>query len=63
MTKATKKKASELTKTLLETAHDMRKSGILDRKSLEKITRRHPGGDLNDLDPRRAISLANLEKN
>ncbi|MEN3381840.1 MAG: hypothetical protein V7608_1884 [Hyphomicrobiales bacterium] len=36
-----KKKTSSLTKALLETAGDMRKAGLLDRASHEKITLRH----------------------
>ena len=38
-----KKKASALTKALLETANDMRKAGILDAKAHEKMTMRHLG--------------------
>jgi putative transcriptional regulator len=38
-----KKKAGALTKALIETAADVRKSGILDRASHEKITMRHLG--------------------
>jgi putative transcriptional regulator len=39
----TKKKPSRLTKALLETAADMRKSGLLDRATHDKITLRHLG--------------------
>jgi putative transcriptional regulator len=39
-----KKKASRLTKALLETADDMRRVGILDEASHKKITLRHLGG-------------------
>src|SRR5260370_41347699 len=39
-----KKKPSRLTKALLETADDMRRVGILDSASHEKITLRHLGG-------------------
>jgi len=39
-----KKKSSRLTKELLETADDMRRVGILDSASHEKITLRHLGG-------------------
>src|SRR5215469_16372368 len=38
-----KKKASRLTKELLETADDMRRVGILDAAAHEKITLRHLG--------------------
>jgi putative transcriptional regulator len=40
---AKKKKTSPLTKALLETAGDMRKAGLMDRVSHEKITLRHLG--------------------
>jgi putative transcriptional regulator len=40
---AKKKKTSTLTKTLLETADDMRKAGLIDRASHEQITLRHLG--------------------
>jgi putative transcriptional regulator len=40
---AKKKKVSPLTKALLETAGDMRKAGIMDRATHEKITLRHLG--------------------
>jgi len=39
----TKKKPSRLAKALLETATDMRKSGLLDRATHDKITLRHLG--------------------
>jgi hypothetical protein len=39
-----KKKSSRLTMALLETASDMRRVGILDSASHEKITMRHLGG-------------------
>jgi putative transcriptional regulator len=39
-----KKKPSRLTQALLETADDMRRIGILDSASHEKITLRHFGG-------------------
>src|SRR5713101_1352599 len=39
-----KKKPSRLTKALLGTADDMRRVGILDSASHEKITLRHLGG-------------------
>jgi putative transcriptional regulator len=38
-----KKKTSRLTKALLETADDMRRVGVLDAASHEKITLRHLG--------------------
>ena len=38
-----KKKTSTLTQALLETADDMRKAGILDARTHEKITMRHLG--------------------
>ena len=38
-----KKKPSRLTKVLLETAGDMRKAGLLDKATHEKITLRHLG--------------------
>jgi putative transcriptional regulator len=38
-----RKKPSRLTKALLETAADMRRSGILDRATYAKITMRHFG--------------------
>jgi putative transcriptional regulator len=40
---ANRKKASSLAKALLETAGDMRKAGLMDRASHEKITLRHLG--------------------
>ncbi|WP_375414130.1 helix-turn-helix domain-containing protein [uncultured Bradyrhizobium sp.] len=40
---AKKKKTSSLTKALLETAGDMRKAGLIDRTTHEKITLRHLG--------------------
>ena len=40
---AKKKKISPLSKTLLETADDMRKAGLMDKASHEKITLRHLG--------------------
>jgi putative transcriptional regulator len=42
-TKAKSTKISRLTKELLETADDMRASGILTKKAHEKITMRHKG--------------------
>jgi putative transcriptional regulator len=44
MTTKKKKKASPLTEALLETAGDMRKAGLLDRATHQKITMRHLGG-------------------
>jgi len=41
--KRAKAKTSRLTRELLETAHDMRKSGLLTRAAHEKITMRHGG--------------------
>lgn len=38
-----KKKSSRLTKAILETARDMRKGGIIEEKTYEKITMRHLG--------------------
>src|SRR5882762_5383651 len=38
-----KKKPSRLAKALLETAEGMRKSGLLDRSTYDKITLRHLG--------------------
>jgi putative transcriptional regulator len=40
---AKKKKISPLAKALLETAGDMRKAGLMDKASHEKITLRHLG--------------------
>jgi putative transcriptional regulator len=40
-TKTKKAKASRLTQELLETARDMRKSGLLTKAAHEKITMRH----------------------
>jgi putative transcriptional regulator len=40
---AKKKKISPLAKALLETAGDMRKAGLMDRATHEKITLRHLG--------------------
>jgi putative transcriptional regulator len=40
---ATKEKPSRLAKALLETAGDMRKAGLLDRATHDKITMRHLG--------------------
>jgi putative transcriptional regulator len=37
------KKTSPLTKALLETADDMRKAGLMDRATHDKITMRHLG--------------------
>ncbi|MBN8988310.1 MAG: helix-turn-helix domain-containing protein [Rhizobiales bacterium] len=43
-TKAKKKtKTSRLTRELLETAHDMHKSGVLTKAARDKITMRHLG--------------------
>jgi len=39
--KKAKAKSSRLTRELLETAHDMRKSGLLTKAAHEKITMRH----------------------
>lgn len=39
----TKKKTSRLTNTLLETAGGMRKAGLMDRVTYDKITLRHLG--------------------
>jgi putative transcriptional regulator len=39
--KARKTKANRLTRELLETAHDMRASGLLTKAAHEKITMRH----------------------
>jgi putative transcriptional regulator len=39
------KKPSRLTSALLETAADMRKGGLLDRASYDKITMRHLGAN------------------
>ena len=48
----TKKKVSPLTKVLLETAGDMRGSGLMDEASYDKITVRHLGEtDLPALQP------------
>jgi putative transcriptional regulator len=44
MTKKTRD-TSRLTKALLETADDMRRSGIMDAAAHEKITLRHLGGE------------------
>jgi len=44
-----KKKPSRLTKALLETADDMRRVGILDSASHEKITLRHLGGKADNV--------------
>jgi putative transcriptional regulator len=40
-TKTNKVKTSRLAKELLETAHDMNKSGLLTKAAYEKITMRH----------------------
>ena len=42
-----RKKSSRLAKALLETANDMRRIGVLDSASHEKITLRHLGGKAN----------------
>ncbi len=42
-----KKKPSRLAKAMLETADDMRRVGILDSASHEKITLRHLGGKVD----------------
>lgn len=42
-TKTKKEKVSRLTKELLETAHDMHKSGLLTKPDHDKITMRHLG--------------------
>jgi putative transcriptional regulator len=42
-----KNKTSRLTKALLETADDMRRAGVLDAASHEKITLRHLGSKAN----------------
>jgi putative transcriptional regulator len=41
----TKRKTSRLTDALLETAAEMRQSGLLDRTAHDKITMRHVGPD------------------
>jgi putative transcriptional regulator len=41
---ATTKNPSRLAKALVETAGDMRKAGLLDRATYDKITMRHLGG-------------------
>jgi hypothetical protein len=43
--KKTKTKPSRLAELLLETAGDMRKSGLLDSAAYEKITLRHLGSE------------------
>jgi putative transcriptional regulator len=43
--KTKKKKPSRLTQALLETAEGMRKSGLLDGPTYDKITMRHLGPD------------------
>lgn len=42
--RTTNKTASRLTKALLETADDMRRTGVMDAATHEKITLRHLGG-------------------
>ena len=54
--KKTKTKASRLTQELLETARDMRKSGLLTKAAHEKITMRHSG-----VAPIAAVSLTGEE--
>lgn len=54
----TKTKPSRLAKALLETAGDMRRSGLLDSAAYEKITLRHLGPD-RDAQPAR-ISAAQI---
>jgi putative transcriptional regulator len=44
MTKA-KKKPSRLAKAMVETAGDMRRAGLMDKATHEKITMRHLGGN------------------
>jgi len=47
-----KKKTSRLTRALLETASEMRKVGLLDRPTYEKITLRHLGAkDTREVTP------------
>jgi putative transcriptional regulator len=41
------KKPSRLTQALLETADDMRRSGVMDAMTHAKITLRHLGGEAN----------------
>jgi putative transcriptional regulator len=69
MTGEKKKKSTRLTKTLLETANDMREGGILDDAAYKKITMRHlgdlrapteplTGGDIRALRERARLSQA-----
>jgi putative transcriptional regulator len=48
---------SRLTKELLETAHDMRASGILTKAAYQKITMRH----LEDVPPTNQVALTGPE--
>jgi len=60
MTKQKRKassKASRLTKELLETAHDMRRTGLLTRVAHEKITMRHKA----DIPPPVAAAISGSE--
>lgn len=51
MAKKRKKRTSTLAKALLETADDMRKAGLMDRATHEKITLRHVGEDTGKIAP------------
>jgi putative transcriptional regulator len=53
----TRKGNSRLTKELLETAHDMRASGILTKAAHQKITMRH----LEDVPPTNQVALTGPE--
>ena len=56
-----KKKASRLTKALLEVAADMRKADILDVGAYEKITMRHLGAkDLPKISPVTAAQIRTM---
>src|SRR6266851_431982 len=46
MTKTKKRATSRLTAELLETARDMRKSGLMSKPVHDKITMRHVGADV-----------------
>jgi putative transcriptional regulator len=60
-TKTSKKaRPSRLTRELLETARDMRKSGLMTKTAHDKITMRHLGGDALPKTVTTAISGADI---
>ena len=57
-----KKKPSRLAKALLETAEGMRRSGLLDRTTYDKITLRHLGSDGPKVAPMTSAQIRKLRE-